>query len=177
MNITVEQLSAEIGDGHLTLVDVRTPAEFRAMHISDSELMPLGALRAAELKEKDCVLVCQSGKRAELAFAELTGSGSKRLRVLEGGVAAWERAGHPVVRGGAAWSLERQTRLVIGIMVLTGVLLGWLVHPGFYGISAFAGAGLIFAGITDWCGMALLIAKAPWNQRGGDDAQGKSCSL
>ncbi len=62
-------------------------------------------------------------------------------------------------------SLERQVRIAAGAIVLTGVLLGWRVHPGFFGLSGFVGAGLIFAGITDWCGMGLLIAKAPWNQR------------
>jgi predicted branched-subunit amino acid permease len=62
-------------------------------------------------------------------------------------------------------SLERQVRIVAGSLVLIGVLLGWFVHRGFFGLSAFVGAGLVFAGITDFCGMGLLLAKLPWNKR------------
>jgi hypothetical protein len=61
-------------------------------------------------------------------------------------------------------SIERQVRIGAGTLVLTGVLLGAYVDPAFYGLSGFIGAGLIFAGVTDWCGMGLLIAKAPWNR-------------
>jgi hypothetical protein len=84
---------------------------------------------------------------------------------LSGGMSAWERAGLPVEREARApWSLERQVRLSAGSLVLLGTVLGWLVHPAFFGLSAFVGAGLIFAAITDWCGMGLLLARAPWNR-------------
>ena len=86
--------------------------------------------------------------------------------VVEGGTEAWIAAGLPVSRGVAkVISLERQVRIVAGTLVLTGVLLAYFVHPAFVGISAFVGAGLIFAGVTDWCGMGLLLAKLPWNTR------------
>jgi len=77
-----------------------------------------------------------------------------------------------VNRGAKAVSLERHVRIAAGSLVLFGVILGTWVHPGFYGLSAFVGAGLIFAGVTDWCGMAMVLAKMPWNQRSGD-----SCSI
>jgi hypothetical protein len=70
----------------------------------------------------------------------------------------------PVVRGRKAISLERQVRIAAGLLVLLGVLLGWLVHPVLFGLSAFVGAGLVFAGVTDFCGMGLLLARMPWNQ-------------
>jgi len=86
--------------------------------------------------------------------------------VVEGGTLAWIEAGLSVNRGTTkVISLERQVRIAAGSLVLTGVLLAIFVHPYFIGISAFVGAGLIFAGITDWCGMGLLLAKLPWNSR------------
>jgi hypothetical protein len=79
---------------------------------------------------------------------------------------AWERAGLPMVRGArGSISLERQVRIGAGTLVLAGVVMGWLIHPAFFGFSAFVGAGLVFAGVTDWCGMGMLLAKMPWNQR------------
>jgi hypothetical protein len=65
---------------------------------------------------------------------------------------------------GGMISVERQVRIAAGAMVFTGVILGTFVYEGFYGLSGFVGAGLIFAGVTDWCGMGLLLARAPWNK-------------
>ena len=77
-------------------------------------------------------------------------------------------AGLPVVRGKKAISLERQVRIAAGSLGLLGAVLGGFVHPAFLGLSAFVGAGLIFAGVTDTCGMGLVLTRMPWNQRGGD---------
>jgi rhodanese-related sulfurtransferase len=86
--------------------------------------------------------------------------------VVEGGTLAWIAANLPVTRSAVKMiSLERQVRIAAGSLVLIGVLLGWFVHRGFYGLAAFVGAGLVFAGITDFCGMGLLLAKLPWNRR------------
>jgi hypothetical protein len=90
---------------------------------------------------------------------------------------AWEAAGLPVTRGKKVLSLERQVRVAAGLLVLTGVILGTWVHPGFHGLAGFVGAGLVFAGLTDWCGMAMLLAKMPWNQRSGQCCKGSSCSV
>ena len=81
-----------------------------------------------------------------------------------GGTQAWQEMGLPVVRGKKVLSLERQVRITAGILVLTGALLGWIIHHAFIGISAFVGAGLAFAGITDSCGMGMMLAKMPWNK-------------
>ena len=90
---------------------------------------------------------------------------------VQGGTEAWERAGLPVVRGTATvMSLKRQVRIGAGSLVLLGTALGFLVHPAFFGLSAFVGAGLVFAGVTDWCGMGLLLAKFPWNRAGSTTA-------
>ena len=74
-------------------------------------------------------------------------------------------AGLPVIsHGKKSISIERQVHIGAGALVLLGIILGFLVHPGFFGLSGFVGAGLIVAGVTDWCGMALLLARAPWNR-------------
>ena len=167
MKILAQQLRADLDSGKsLTLIDVRTPAEHGAVHIAGSRLMPLDRLDPAAVKAAagPCVLICQSGKRSQLAYDKLTAAGCQNLSVLEGGIAAWESAGLSVNRGAKAISLERQVRIAAGSLVLVGVILGTWLHPGFYGISAFVGAGLVFAGVTDWCGMAMLLAKMPWNR-------------
>ena len=73
-----------------------------------------------------------------------------------------------MVRGKKAMSLERQVRVAAGSLVLLGVALAALVHPGFVGLAAFVGAGLLFAGLTDTCGMGLLLARMPWNRAPAD---------
>jgi hypothetical protein len=83
---------------------------------------------------------------------------------VEGGTKACEHTDLPLVRGKKAISLERQVRIVAGSLVLIGVILGTWVHPYFYGLSGFVGAGLLFAGISDTCGMGMLLSKMPWNQ-------------
>jgi len=167
MKVNPTQLKEELAEGGLKLIDVRTPAEFGELHIEGSHLMPLDRLKPEEVKGNECVIVCRSGKRASQAMEKLQAAGCENLRVLEGGVTAWEQAGLPVNRGKSVMSLERQVRIAAGLLVLVSVVLGTWVHSGFYGIAAFVGAGLTFAGITDWCGMAMLLAKAPWNQRPG----------
>jgi rhodanese-related sulfurtransferase len=146
--IQAKQLNAEIASGkRVSLIDVRTPAEHGEVHIEGSHLMPLdrldaGAVRSAASGAERCVLVCRSGKRAEQAYQKLQAAGCENMEVLDGGVIAWESAGLPVVRGAKAISLERQVRIAAGMLVLLGVILGAWVHPAFYGLSAFVGAGL-----------------------------------
>lgn len=149
-------------------IDVRTPAEFDEIHIDGSVLHPLGDLDAAEVRrmaegKSACVVVCRSGKRAAEAAKKLRDVPG--LCVLDGGVAAWEEAGLEVARGRKAMSLERQVRIAAGLFVLTGVALSVLVNPYWIALSAFVGAGLVFAGITDTCGMGLILARMPWNRR------------
>jgi rhodanese-related sulfurtransferase len=152
------------------LLDVRTPAEFEEAHIEGSILLPLGDLNPEEVKrlatgKSACVLVCRSGNRARQAAEKLKTIGLPSLHLLAGGVLAWDAAGLPLDRGASkVISLERQVRIAAGAIVVLGVVLAQLVHPLFMGLSAFVGCGLIFAGLTDRCGMGMLIAKAPWNQ-------------
>ena len=153
----------------LRLIDVRTPVEFREVHIPFAHNRPLDALRAdavsAERAEgQPLYVICRSGKRAQKACEKLAAAGQTNLVNVEGGTQAWEQAGLPVSRGKKAISLERQVRICAGFLVFAGALLGLLVHPGFLAIPIFVGAGLLFAGITDTCGMGMLLARMPWNR-------------
>ncbi len=157
----------------LFLLDVRTPVEYAEVHVSQARNEPVDGLRPKALfdsgrlpKDRPVYLICRTGGRAAKAARKFAAEGFDHGVVVEGGTEAWIAAGLPVKRGAVkVISLERQVRIVAGVLVLSGVLLAYFVHPGFVGISAFVGAGLIFAGITDWCGMGLLLAKLPWNKR------------
>ena len=169
--ITTEELAAALrGDSAPLVVDVRLPAEYRAVHLEPSLSLPLDELarRRDELpRDRELVLVCRTGSRARLAAAELT---AFRTRVLEGGIAAWQESGHPVVEGKAHMSLERQVRIAAGALASAGGLLAVAVSPWFGLVPAFVGAGLVYAGITDRCGMAMVLGKLPYNRRGLDGA-------
>jgi rhodanese-related sulfurtransferase len=154
------------------LVDVRSATEFATAHLPGAINIPLEQIerRTADLEASaPVVLVCQAGTRARLAHALLAESG-KELVVLEGGTGAWLQAGYPAVRSTTArWALERQVRLMAGLLVAVGVVLAatvsqwWLLLPG------FVGCGLVFAGCTNYCLMGEALARLPWNRplRGG----------
>ncbi|HUE71878.1 MAG TPA: rhodanese-like domain-containing protein [Pirellulaceae bacterium] len=153
----------------IDLIDVRTPAEFREIHATIARNMPLDRLDAQAIAagrngsaDKPLYVICRSGNRADQACQQLEKSGLNVVNV-EGGTLAWEQAGLPVVRGKKTISLERQVRIAAGSLVVLGVALGWFVHPAFFLLSAFVGGGLVFAGITDTCGMGMLLARMPWN--------------
>ena len=156
----------------VALIDVRTPLEYRAVHAEPAQLVPLDQLDPRQLMEArngnrqppPIYFICKSGSRAAEACEKMQAAGVGNALSIDGGTEAWERAGLPVVRGKAAMSLERQVRIAAGSLVLIGLALGWFVHPYLYGLSAFVGAGLVFAGVTDWCGMGMLLARMPWNR-------------
>ena len=174
--ITVEELARVLGGAEAPLVvDVRLPAEYRSVHLEPSVLLPLDEItrRRSELpRDRELVLVCRTGARARLAVAQLAGF---RTRVLEGGIAAWQEAGHPVVEGKSHMSLERQVRVAAGALACTGGALAVAVSPWFGLLPAFVGAGLVYAGITDRCGMAMLLARLPYN-RGSGGAGSATCA-
>jgi len=153
----------------LPLLDVRTPVEFAEVHVPQARNVPLDELRLGAVsvpKDQAVYLLCRSGQRATKAAEKLVREGFTQPVVIAGGTLAWIAANLPVTRGQSkVISLERQVRIVAGSLVLAGVALGWFVHRGFYGLAAFVGAGLVFAGVTDFCGMGLLLAKLPWNRK------------
>jgi rhodanese-related sulfurtransferase len=153
-------------DEPFQLIDVRSPAEYASGHVPGATNIPLEQLdgRRADLDMRHIVVVCKSGRRAGIACGHLADH-LPGVSVLEGGTDAWSAEGRPVVRLTASrWSLERQVRLAAGLLVLAGVALGLTVHPGWFGVAGFVGAGLTFAGLTDVCGMAGLLSAMPWNR-------------
>ena len=120
-------------------------------------------LSPAEVPEP-LYVICRSGSRGRQACEKFLAAGCTNVVNVEGGTQAWAAAGLPVVRGKKTVSLERQVRIAAGSLDSLGVLLAWLVHPAFNALSAFVGAGLIFAGLTDTCGLALFLARMPWNR-------------
>jgi rhodanese-related sulfurtransferase len=157
--------------GKIELLDVRTPLEFQEVHVGFARNVPLDRIdpKTEEQgrngnQDEPIYLICKTGSRGRQACEKFIGAGFTNAVNVEGGTQACVDAGLPVVRGKKIVSLERQVRGTAGSLVLLGVALGWFVHPAFLGLAAFVGAGLLFAGITDTCGMGLLLAQMPWNQ-------------
>ncbi|MEM9445327.1 MAG: rhodanese-like domain-containing protein [Verrucomicrobiota bacterium] len=154
------------------LVDVRTKPEYEAMHARGAEHLPLDSLtieKASELRRKvfedeQILLLCKSGKRASRAASIFSKAGHPDVCVVEGGTDQWVQANLPHLRGPKMMSLERQVRIAAGVLVAVGAALTYWVNPAFTIVPAFVGCGLVFAGLTDWCGMGLLLAKMPWNR-------------
>ncbi len=169
--ITPKQLQELIQSGRpVELLDVRTPVEFREVHVTCASNVPLDQLNAAQIasaragKSEPLYVICKSGSRGRQACEKLVAAGCANIFNVEGGTSACEQAGLTVVRGKKSVSLERQVRIVAGALVLTGAMLGYFVQKEWIGLSAFVGAGLMFAGITDTCGMAMILARMPWNK-------------
>lgn len=165
--INAEQFRACQHSPDYCVIDVRDQEEYAGKAEPNSCNWPLNSITpetvAGFVKERGLlpsqtvVLLCARGMRAGMAAEKLANLLPNPIVVVEGGHAALAPADAPM-------SIERQVRIAAGSLVLLGVLAGWLVHPAFVGISAFVGAGLVFAGITDWCGMGLLLMKMPWNR-------------
>ncbi len=150
------------------VLDVRTPVEFAEVHVPAARNRPLDQLQPGTLtlpKDQPVYLLCRSGQRATKAAGELARAGFTHPVVVTGGTLAWIAANLPVTRGTSkVISLERQVRIAAGSLVFIGVLLAAFVNPHFIWLSGFVGAGLVFAGVTDFCGMGLLLARLPWNR-------------
>lgn len=153
------------------VIDVRTPAEFHALHCEGARLVSLDRLDPQSVlagrvhPSEPLYLVCRSGSRARQAGERFLATGFTNIVCLEGGTVAWEQAGLPVKRGHKALPLDRQVRIAIGLLLLLTAALGLLVHPLFVVMAGLIGIGLLHAGITDQCAMAMTLARMPWNQR------------
>ncbi|MET9885567.1 rhodanese-like domain-containing protein [Streptomyces sp. NPDC006430] len=163
------------------LLDVRTPGEFRTLHIPGAYNVPLATLREHRVEllnhlDEDVVLVCRSGARATQAEQALAEAGLPNLRVLDGGMMAWEAAGAPVNHGEARWDMERQVRLVAGAIVLVTGLAALLV-PGLHLIGTAVGAGLTYSALSNTCTMGVLLSKLPYNRGPRSDIRTVIASL
>ena len=167
---TVNEINEMLNTGgECQVIDVREFSEFDSERVADAQFMPFSNFEkhAEEIDHsKPVYLMCRSGNRAKQAAERLAKKGFTNVHVVEGGMVAWSEAGLPVVKGKSkVWSLERQVRFVAGLLVVLGAILSLAVHPYFIALSAFVGAGLVFAAVTDTCGMAMILARMPWNQQ------------
>ncbi len=184
-SLPAAELVARIANGSAhSVIDVRSGAEFETEHVDGSRLVALDQLegRIDEIRKVAAprLLLCRTGARAAQAQERLLALGVGGTTVVEGGLEALRAAGVDTVKGRARLSLERQVRIVAGSLVLLSSVLALLLHPAFVGLAAFVGGGLLFAGITDWCGMGLLLARMPWNRSSAAPmsatAEGGGCS-
>ncbi|MBI3476103.1 MAG: rhodanese-like domain-containing protein [Acidobacteria bacterium] len=167
------------GPAELQWIDVRSATEYSSGHVPRAVNIPMDQIEARLddlLPNVPVLLICQSGKRARMV-AGLLEPCRKDVSVLEGGTAAWRSAGLPlVVNTKSRWSLERQVRLVAGLLILTALLLAAAISPYWLGLAAFVGLGLTFAGATDLCLTAALLLKLPWN-RSRSTAVTQTCTM
>jgi rhodanese-related sulfurtransferase len=170
--ITPAQAKSWLLSGEAVLIDVREPDEFKAEHIAYAASMPLGSVGDlfAEMpipSDKKVLFQCQRGGRGAKACAAVQSTGvPNELHNIEGGIDGWKAAGFPVVTSSAAdgLSIFRQVQIVVGALVVLGVLAGFNgLTFGFVAAGLF-GAALFLAGITGWCGLAMLLTKMPWNR-------------
>jgi rhodanese-related sulfurtransferase len=175
-SISPAALAASLGAGNIhELLDVRTPPEYDSAHVPGARLIPLGQLKVeALLAEHEpgtpIYVLCQAGARASKAIEQFERAGCDDCVLVEGGTQAWIDAGLPVHRGvRSVLPLMRQVQVVVGSLSAAGAVLALIVSRWFAVLPLVIGCGLLFAGITGTCGMALLLARMPWN-RGRDSS-------
>lgn len=166
--LTPPQVHERLNAGRAILVDIREADEFARSHIIGAQSQPLSTWEKAHLSvdpDADVIFTCRSGMRTAGACDRLAARVSGDAFVLEGGLDAWAKAGLPVATNAdAPMEIMRQVQIAAGSLVLIGVVLGFLVSPIWFGLSGFVGAGLTFAGISGFCGMARVLMLAPWNR-------------
>jgi rhodanese-related sulfurtransferase len=170
-SINPVEAKRRIADGTAVLVDIREPMEHAREAIPGAKLAPLSTYSPqwlADVKGKDAPAVifhCQSGRRTAENATQLSQCGIPEVYLLEGGLTGWKVAGLPTNKDRSKpIEMQRQVQIAAGSLVLTGLVFAYLVSPWFIALSAFVGAGLVFAGISGWCGMAKVLAAMPWNR-------------
>lgn len=152
---------------HIDFINVCSLAEYKEQHIPGVRSLPLDELekRYAELADKKTIYVhCRSGRRGAQAVEKLQNLGSTaELINVEGGLAAWSDADLPTRSMASRIPIMRQVLIAAGGLVLLSFIGSWFVHPYLEYLALFVGVGLLFAGVTGWCGMAYVLTKMPWN--------------
>lgn len=164
-----------LADGSAFLIDIREPMERAREAIPGALSYPLSVLLAAASNGsgltslptgKTLIYHCQSGRRTLENEDRLASLGSGEAHILEGGLSAWKTAGYSTrIDRSRPIEMQRQVQIAAGALVFAGVMLAWFVHPMFLTLAGFVGVGLMFAGISGWCGMARLLGILPWNRR------------
>lgn len=166
--ISPEEASRLVEAGAV-LIDIRSADEHAREAIPGARHVPMDQVPGADLPAGEGAIViyhCRSGNRTRMNAGQLAGAAACETYILEGGLDAWKRAGLPV-RADRSQPLElsRQVQISAGSLILLGVILGATVSPWFYILSGFVGAGLVFAGVSGFCGLARVLLWMPWNRR------------
>jgi rhodanese-related sulfurtransferase len=163
-----DDAAERLADGRAVLVDIREAGEFARRRARGALSRPLSSLEAQGLglpDAREVIFTCRSGMRTSANGQRLAQVCGTRAFVLEGGLDAWDAAGLPVEQNAKApLEMMRQVQIAAGLLVLVGVALGLALSPLFFGLAGLVGAGLTFTGVTGFCGMARLLALAPWNR-------------
>jgi rhodanese-related sulfurtransferase len=152
--------------GSAVLIDIREANEHARENIAEARLVPLSGLspQAVGAEKRTVIFHCQSGNRTCMNIDRLSGLGLADIRVLEGGLMGWKAAGLPTnLDRRQPIELQRQVMIAAGSIVLAGLLLAAFVSPLFVALTAFVGCGLVFAGLSGHCGLAMLLKRMPWN--------------
>ncbi|MFK7821296.1 MAG: rhodanese-like domain-containing protein [Planctomycetaceae bacterium] len=172
--IDVNELSKIAANTPIDLIDVRTPGEYETVHAKDAKLFPLDSLDPKNIaaqrrtpEDQPLYMICKMGGRSMKACEQFVAAGIPNVVNVTGGTDAWVAAGHPSIKGERkVMAIDRQMRIAAGLLVLIGVLLS-LKFPWAIWVAGFVGAGLVFSGVTDTCGMVAVLAKMPWNRPKG----------
>jgi rhodanese-related sulfurtransferase len=189
-SISATELSSLIASGkNIELIDVRTPIEYRSVHITIARNEPLDRLEPTSIQSarngssgEPLYVVCRSGSRSRQACDKLIAAGVSNVVNVEGGTVACEAAGVPVVRGKKAMPLNCQVQIITGATVIAGGVLALLTNNLYWlALPIGMGAGLVFSGLTNTCAMGAVLARMPWNQvkasetPAGATSSAKSC--
>lgn len=169
--ISPVEAKRRLADGTAVLVDIREPMEHAREAIPGAHSSPLSgygahSLRGIATENAPAVIFhCQSGKRTADNASHLRTCGIPELYILEGGLAGWKSAGLATrVDRTKPIEMQRQVQIAAGSLVLAGLALAYFASPWFLALSAFVGTGLVFAGVSGWCGMAKVLGAMPWNR-------------
>lgn len=171
IDLSPAEIQAQMGRGGAVLIDVREPFEYAAERIEGAVPIPLGTIDPEAIRQrypdKRVIFHCAGGKRSAKACGQFANGKSEATYHLPGGIEAWKQAGLPTIKPAAGpIPVMRQVQITAGSLVVLGLALGHFVAQPFYLLSAFIGCGLIFAGVSGWCGMAKAVAWMPWNKSG-----------
>lgn len=169
IDLSPAEVKAQLEQAGSVLIDVREPFEHLAERIEGAVPMPLGLLDPAAIRQryagKQVIFHCAAGGRSAKACKQYAQGQDEPTHHLAGGIEAWKQAGLPTLKPKAGpIPVMRQVQIAAGSLVMVGLVLGWFVHPAFLLLSAFVGCGLVFAGVTGFCGMGRLLSKMPWNK-------------
>ncbi len=150
-------------------MDIRSADEHARERIAQARHIPMSRLAgdAAAFKDaKALIFHCRSGNRTKMHAQTLSTHAPREAYVLEGGLDAWKKAGLAVVVDASQpLELQRQVQIAAGSMVVLGTVLGATVSPWFHMLPGLVGTGLVFAGVSGFCGLARLLMKMPWNRK------------